>query len=1022
MNRPGNPYTAGNPIGEPAQFFGRQDIRNWVIQELKNQNTNSLVLHGQRRIGKTSLLLYLQQTLPDDLFFPVYFDLQDQATQPLKEVLAELADMVAIKTVKKFSSIDFDDKGHVFRSEFLPSLYQELKDSCRPVFLIDELDVLDQEYEHMRLPETAAAKSLYPFLTRTMSEDRRPAFIFTIGRSSDDLSDKKKNMLRIAASHLIWLLDRKSTEKLIRQAEKNNTLRFTAKAVERIINLTNRHPFLTQLLCQRIWDQAYPETLDGIPQIDVSEVGTLNGIPQIDVSEVEDAVPDALKVGAQALEWLWSGLSLAEKIYLAALAAIADEGEYIDRALVIKSIADHAARLHMNEIILAPRELKKRNILERKKGYRFTIDIFRRWVAQNKYLDNIKDELDETEPEANHLYEIGRQRAFLKQWSNSVISLQEALEKNPNHFRARLHLGEALCEMGRIDEAIGILEQAYKLDKNDSHFLLLEVLKKKTEIQKKSDDEDGILAVCNRILEIAPEDEFAQEQKRIIWTCRGDIDLEQNNLKAALAYYQKAGIPERITLAELLQELTNPDQSRTGFELWTEAVEFFNKLADESDQTNWRNMQETYRQIINNQLFDMEKEAREFMQKKQWSQTAAIYVRLTIKAIDSNSKEIWQKALYRCEQESKLSQDFDEGLKAKEQGEWQKARAVFLDVIRHHITYQKNGIRATELLDQIAKESPEPILPHPLPFFKPNLPISVENVTNIEQIVCSDEIPSAVKVVYSLNGELLAVTSRQGICILDPQTLARIGFIKTHAWVESLAFSPDSKTLAFGMHDGTIQLHQVKDGNLCCPLLNEHSKAVNSIVFSPDGETLISAGDDRTVYFWQVATGALEGILEKDIGRVWDIAFSPDGEILCLGSVDGIIRLLQVHDMNISHTLAEHNQSVWNVCFSPDGSTLASASSDSTARVWDTESGNVLFTLKAHKRPVNSIAYSPDGTILASGSKDKTLCFWKTDNGNLLHTIPDFKGDVTSVDFSPDGTAITSVSNNRIVQLWGIRR
>jgi hypothetical protein len=44
---------------------------------------------------------------------------------------------------------------------------------------------------------------------------------------------------------------------LVRLSEANQTLRWPDEAVERVYQLTNGHPFLTQQLCYLVWEQAY---------------------------------------------------------------------------------------------------------------------------------------------------------------------------------------------------------------------------------------------------------------------------------------------------------------------------------------------------------------------------------------------------------------------------------------------------------------------------------------------------------------------------------------------------------------------------------------------------------------------------------------------------------------------------------------------------------------------------------------------------------------------------------------------
>ncbi|MBL8044915.1 MAG: ATP-binding protein [Anaerolineales bacterium] len=241
-----NPYIAGAPLRAGKAFFGRQDILQWAMQELRNPASNALVLFGQRRIGKTSLLLQLQGGLPREAFLPIYFDLQDQAKRPLNQMLLDLVDTISERAGLELPKPAVpDDRGVWFRRLFLPEFYKQFGEARRLVFLFDEFDVLDQAAQ-ANLPPTAAANAFFEFLRRLMGEDPRPAFVFVVGRRAEDMNIDFTATFKSSLVREVWTLDADSAEKLVRQAEANGSLKFTDDAVQRVLALTNSHPYLTQ--------------------------------------------------------------------------------------------------------------------------------------------------------------------------------------------------------------------------------------------------------------------------------------------------------------------------------------------------------------------------------------------------------------------------------------------------------------------------------------------------------------------------------------------------------------------------------------------------------------------------------------------------------------------------------------------------------------------------------------------------------------------------------------------------------
>ena len=156
MAIPLNPYVAGNPVGDSPAFVGRADVPRKVLRVLRRPQDNAIVLYGQRRIGKTSILQHLAAWLPrEGPYHPVYFDLQDKGDWPLGRVLQDLARTIAHTLGQPDPDLGTDPEA-AFRQKWLPAILDDLADGCSLVLLFDEFDVLAD-------PETEqAAAAFFP--------------------------------------------------------------------------------------------------------------------------------------------------------------------------------------------------------------------------------------------------------------------------------------------------------------------------------------------------------------------------------------------------------------------------------------------------------------------------------------------------------------------------------------------------------------------------------------------------------------------------------------------------------------------------------------------------------------------------------------------------------------------------------------------------------------------------------------------------------------------------------------------
>ncbi len=193
---------------------------------------------------------------------------------------------------------------------------------------------------------------------------------------------------------------------------------------------------------------------------------------------------------------------------------------------------------------------------------------------------------------------------------------------------------------------------------------------------------------------------------------------------------------------------------------------------------------------------------------------------------------------------------------------------------------------------------------------------------------------TTISLAFSPDNKVLANRGPKNIQAWDMKTNIELFHLNTgNPFPRKLTFSPDGTLLCvYGIHG----IPEVWDVDMRRKFPTFADERAWSLAFSPDSVS-IALGHQDNITLWNVTTtGIQERSVIPDNRRAFRdiLTFSPDGKIL-LGSSRPHIKLWDVDTGKRLSTLTGHTEPIETLVFSHDGKTLASGSEDGTVLLWD---------------------------------------------------------------------------------------
>ncbi len=371
-----NPYIPGVPLKTREMFYGRDELLKNIEKTLKmTDRTHILILHGQRRTGKTSILYQLKIRLSDE-FIPVYFDFQGLPDSEIffywmaREIHRELSRRnitVPIPDENRF----LKSPAFYFRDFFLEEVKQKLGHR-KLVLMMDEFEAMDEKIRAGKYD-----RDILTSLRNIMQHYDKMDFIFSGTHQLEEMSSEYWSILfNIGLYYKISFLERLEAVELICHPIKD-FMEYDPLAIEKILEMTSGHPFFVQLICY---------------QLIVHQMKKKRNYTTIE--DVNDVLNTVVVTGTPHFEYIWKGMTRLEKIVLLTLANVLSLQNVSTIPDIIRYLKQYFFEITEQRTREILEKFLKEEIIEQKTVdyYRFKVELIKLWCEKNNELHKLMEE------------------------------------------------------------------------------------------------------------------------------------------------------------------------------------------------------------------------------------------------------------------------------------------------------------------------------------------------------------------------------------------------------------------------------------------------------------------------------------------------------------------------------------------------------------------------------------------------------------------------------------------------------
>jgi outer membrane protein assembly factor BamB len=373
-----NPYHSGIPQYSERMFFGREHDREFLRHNLTQPGVQSMVvLYGQRRSGKTMLLLRLLHSADLEPHIPVYIDLQEVDYRDGDyKMFYKIAQRIAKAMLERNVVLAWPEL-HEFREDsrtafdaFLDAI-EPLLGTQKIILMIDEFICLARQVEQGKVDQ-----EIFAYLRSLIQHRRSLNFLLAdIYKITQLTTSYRSVFFNMAIHHKLSKLRPDAAEKLIEQPVQG-FLVYEPHVVHKIRQLTGDQPYLIHIICRALVDLCNTKKKGSVALHDVNQA----------CREIE------LSIGSH-YEAIWQQLLQLDQFILSVIAATTrDDGRGLSQLEIEELLQNYRNPCQRDRLVSSLKSLVDDDILElvQEEGYetsventryRIPVGLFRRWLC-----------------------------------------------------------------------------------------------------------------------------------------------------------------------------------------------------------------------------------------------------------------------------------------------------------------------------------------------------------------------------------------------------------------------------------------------------------------------------------------------------------------------------------------------------------------------------------------------------------------------------------------------------------------